>query len=128
MSWIHSQRTGNMFHNGKFFAIGYSGRDNGKNNPAMQHVYGTGPLPCGLYTIGDSYLHPELGPITMDLTPDEANQMFGRDKFRIHGDSEKHPGEASHGCIVQGHVARVEIAKWVRAGDRTLEVVAEDPV
>lgn len=125
MSWIWSQRSGRMFHDGDLFASGYAGKYTGKNNPDMQDVHGTGPLPVGIYRIGDAYDHPHLGPITMNLTPDPANQMFGRDLFRIHGDSIDNPGFASDGCIVLNHGYRVAIDAAAQSADRLLEVVRE---
>lgn len=125
VSWTYYQKSGELFHGDICVGIGYAGKYGGKNNPAMQNVKFTGPLPCGIYRIGDSYNHPRLGPITMDLEPDAANEMFGRDLMRIHGDSIESPGFASDGCIVQGHDVRVLIAQAVKAGDRMLEVKAE---
>lgn len=123
--WFYYQKSGDLYHDDDAFAKGYSGKYSGKNNPEMEAVKMTGPLPCGIYRIGDSYLHPMKGPITMDLEPDPSNDMFGRDLFRIHGDSIANPGFASEGCIVLPHEARVEVAKLVAAGDRLLEVVKE---
>lgn len=103
---------------------GYSGFEAGKNNPALQNVANVGPIPQGRYTIGK----PECvdspgphGPFVMRLTPDAANQMFGRDGFLIHGDSIVKPGTASHGCIIMGRLIRNAIAA---SGDHDLTVVA----
>ncbi|MDX7993443.1 tlde1 domain-containing protein, partial [Xenorhabdus littoralis] len=41
--------------------------------------------------------------------PSQSNNMYGRDLFRIHGDSRARPGEASEGCIIVGKEARREI-------------------
>ena len=125
MTWLWVQKTGQMFHNGDLLGTGYAGRYGGKNNPAMQDIKMTGPLPCGIYRIGDAYTHPHLGPLAMNLTPDAANQMFGRDSFRIHADSVDNPGMASEGCIVLNHGYRQAIADAVAQGDRALEVVAD---
>lgn len=123
--WLYIQRTGELLHDGKPFSVGYAGKYTGKNNPEMQHVPFTGPLPCGVYRIEDSYDHPHLGPLTMDLKPDAANEMFGRSLFRIHGINSQHPETSSDGCMCQPHEARVEIARLARTGDRLLEVVAD---
>lgn len=127
MSFLYAQKSGEIFQDDVLLATGYAGRYTGKNNPAMQNVEDIGPIPCGIYRIDDSYTHPKLGVLTMDLTPDAANEMFGRSLFRIHGDSAENPGMASEGCIVLPHDARVEISKIAQTGDRLLEVVAERP-
>lgn len=101
---------------------GYAGKGEGKNNPAMQAVHDVGPIPEGDYTIGAPYTHPHLGPLTMNLTPDEGNEMEGRSAFRIHADATAHPGEASDGCIVQNIWTRTAVSE---SGDRRLRVVAE---
>lgn len=83
----------------------YAGMNLGKNNPAMQDVHNVGPLPAGVYTIGQLMLHPpgdplrHLGPC-MSLTPDPANVMFGRGGFFFHLDNPAHAGYSSDGCIV----------------------------
>lgn len=115
--WTFSQSTG-MLRRGDFLSMGYAGREDGKNNPLMQHVYGTGPLPRGFYSIGEPH-DDKHGPWSMRLTPDDANDMCGRAGFMIHGDSIMHPGEASEGCIVTDRATRLEI--W-KSGDRMLEV------
>lgn len=94
---------------GSIIGVGYSGIGGGLNNPGEQETRDVGPIPAGKYTIGKAYHHPELGPVTMNLEPDPANEMFGRSLFRAHG--RKSPGDmtSSHGCIVQDHDARVLI-------------------
>lgn len=121
-----------MLRDGHLFMKGYAGLENGKNNPSMTFTKDVGPLPCGLYTIGNAYAHEELGPLCFDLDPDPSNEMFGRKLFRIHADSFSHPGAASHGCIVSlglgnltGKSCRENLAAIVKGGDRLLKVVAE---
>lgn len=115
-----------MYRDGELFAIGYAGRYSGINNHEMQSVKDTGPLPVGIYRISDAYKHDHLGPITMDLKPDPANEMFGRADFRIHGDYLGDVGRlASKGCIVLNHGYRMAIADAASRGDRLLEVVAD---
>jgi hypothetical protein len=104
-------------------AVAYSGRGIGKNNPNAQSVAEIGPIPCGIYRIGDPYDHAILGDYVLPLTPDAANEMFGRDDFFIHGDSIVSPGNASKGCIVAPLSCRVQIAK---SRDRGLEVIAQE--
>lgn len=98
--WTYSQKTGVLSHDGSFVSRGYAGRDKGKNNPEMQNVKATGPLPRGKYKIGKPYDSEKVGPFALPLIPDPSNEMFGRDDFRIHGDSKKAPGTASHGCMI----------------------------
>jgi hypothetical protein len=125
--WVYKQSTGDYTYDGaellstghELFS-GYAGCGDGLNNPDMQQVPDVGPLPEGFYSIGPAYNHPALGPVTMNLSPDAANEMFGRGDFRIHG--RKFPGDmgASHGCIVLDHAPRVSIAG---SGDRRLQVI-----
>ncbi len=118
--WTYEQLTGRIIQDTELVGVGYSGSPAGKNNPDMQNVAQTGPLPRGTYTISAPRTSPHTGPYTLDLTPDPANEMFGRTEFRIHGDSIEHPGTASEGCIITGRHVREEI--WT-SGDHQLEVV-----
>ena len=121
MTWTYEQKTGALRHDGVFIDRGYAGSGKGVNNPAMQDVPNVGPLPCGVYRIGDPYYSSNVGPYALKLAPDAANVMFGRSEFRIHGDSIEKPGTASHGCIVLPRKTREEI---VKSGDRELHVVS----
>lgn len=108
---------------GERFAQGYSGHGPGLNNPRMQSVHLVGPLPCGLYTIEAPIDTVEHGPYFLALTPDPANQMFGRGDFGIHGDEILHPGQhlASEGCIILLLYYRCGISL---SPDHRLQVVA----
>lgn len=119
---FYVQSTGRIYRKGSLcpLGIGWAGQGAGKNNPAMQNVKGIGPLPCGLYTFGKAYKHKKLGPVTMDLTPDPKNKMYGRSAFRIHGFGED-VEHASEGCIIQVRPVRELIDK---ENDRKLRVVA----
>jgi hypothetical protein len=121
--WTYKQTNGDLSRDGVPAGSGYSGFEEGKNNPAMQNVANTGPIPQGKYSIGA----PECvdspgphGPFIMRLTPDPANVMFGRDGFLIHGDAVVHPGFASRGCIIMGRLIRNAIAA---SGDTQLTVI-----
>jgi hypothetical protein len=104
---IYSQSTGKLFDSsGNLIGIGYAGNGNGKNNPAMQDVKCIGPLPRGRYTISNPHNSDHTGPFTLDLIPDAGNEMFGRDEFKMHGDSITEPGTASNGCIVMSRYIR----------------------
>lgn len=108
--FIYYQTTHKLFHNNELISVdGYSGHGEGRNTNTAQHIPFIGPLPVGLYIIGKAYDHPKLGPITMDLIPNEFNEMFGRTSFRIHPDSIEHPGEASEGCMCQNKNTRIKL-------------------
>lgn len=119
--WTYEQKTGKLHApDGSLAGTGWAGQQEGYNNPDMQDVAGIGPLPRGLYTISKAYKHPHLGPVTMNLQPDPANQMFGRSLFRFHGASSSAPELSSHGCIIMPRTVRDVIAA---SADRTLLVV-----
>lgn len=116
--WTYSQKTGELKKDAQSFGFGYAGTGKGRNNPAMQNVSRTGPLPRGRYVIGKAYNHARLGPVCMNLEPLPANEMLGRLAFRIHGDSKD--GDASLGCIVQSRAVREAINN---STDKLLEVI-----
>ena len=118
--WTYEQLTGHILQDDKLVGVGYAGAPAGKNNPDMQNVSQTGPLPRGTYTIEAPQNSPHTGPYTLDLTPSPDNEMFGRAEFRIHGDSMEHPGTASEGCIIMARNVREQI--WT-SGDHQLDVV-----
>ena len=80
--------------------FGYSGQAQYLNNLLYQADHNTGPLPAGTYTITAINNDPHRGAHTCVLTPDPANQMFGRSGFLIHGDTADRTHTASDGCIV----------------------------
>ena len=110
MPWTYKQSTGEMSLNGEVFAIGYSGKGIGKNNPVMQYEKGIGPVPEGKYNLSEAFYHPHKGPVCIRLHPVSQAQMHGRSGFLIHGDSRAHPGEASEGCIILNKTTRLAIA------------------
>lgn len=121
MWWTYKQSTGTfIFEETQILGGCYSGKGEGKNNPAMQNVKYVGPLPCGKYTMGQPFVSRVHGPFAIPLTPDPSNEMFGRSEFLIHGDSLEHPGEASEGCIVA--LPRVRQILW-NSGVRDLLVI-----
>jgi hypothetical protein len=121
--WVYEQSTGRLSHDGVEIWTGYAGHKEGLNNPQMQDVKGIGPLPQGLYTISIPYAHPHLGPVCMNLEPDQHNQMFNRGDFRIHADNVHNNHSASEGCIVMPMAIRIKIGEAVVKGDAKLEVV-----
>ena len=123
--WTYRQRTGELLRDGQPFAKGYAGRGDGKNNPALQGVHATGPLPQGRYQFnGPPHDGGHMGPLVLYLAPAPDNVMFGRGSFFMHSDSVHAPGTASEGCIVMDPPA----LRWTiwNTGDRELEVVAGD--
>jgi hypothetical protein len=122
--WTYAQKTGALRQpNGKVVAKGYSGFDNGKNNPAMQAIHDVGPIPQGEWTItGPPFNTPEHGPFVLRLLPSTTTNTFERSGFLMHGDSIHAPGTASRGCIIMPRTVREQV--W-NSGDTELEVVAE---
>jgi hypothetical protein len=129
---VWEQEAGKWWNDGGvLLGVGYSGGDCGSapenvNSPLAQSFACSGPIPQGLYTIGapqDTIVH---GPYVLPLTPDPANQMYGRSGFLVHGDSVLYPGQkaASEGCIVLPKTVRQQI--W-ESGDRDLKVVSGLP-
>ena len=119
MTWQWDQSAGVLSRDGAVVAHGYSGRDLGKNNPAMQAATGVGPIPAGRWRIVRLYDSANFGPCALELAPAAGTDTLGRSAFRIHGDSLAYPGAASHGCIILPRPVREAI--W-RSGDRALEV------
>lgn len=123
--WTWDQSAGALSRNGKVVAKGYSGKGAGKNNPAMETVRATGPIPAGRWKIvGPPYDSKSVGPYALkvfadDGKLDDTHARTGRGAFRIHGDNKT--GTASEGCIILPRNIRQMI--W-ESGDRDLEVVA----
>lgn len=115
------QSTGHLIDDkGNLWGVGYAGRDEGRNNPAAQHIRNIGPVPAGDYMMGAAFDDPGgKGPCVMVLHPKEQRQLLGRSGFMIHGDNKEH--NASHGCIILGPAVRRKIAKLE---DRSLRVIA----
>lgn len=119
MSWQYSQRTGQLSRNNHLIAVGYSGNGAGKNSPQMEQIRNIGPIPRGRYRIGQPYQSESKGPHVMNLDP-IGHQAHGRTLFRVHGDSRRHPGTASEGCIILPLHIRRQISA---SGDTELNVV-----
>ena len=118
--WTYCQSSGELSRNGVFVGKGYSGREAGLNNPAMEADEGVGPIPAGRWVIGAVFDHPRLGRCVMHLMPD-AFDPHGRAAFLIHGDNAQMNHTASHGCIILAHLIRLQIAA---SPDRALTVIA----
>ncbi len=119
--WTYAQVSGLLEHVNAVMGIGYSGKGACKNLPSAQFRHNLGPIPCGLYTIGDPVDTNAHGPFVLPLTPHADNNMQGRAGFLIHGDSIAYPGEASQGCIILSRPTREKMAA---SEDRLLEVIS----
>ena len=120
MPWTYRQSSGELRYNGVVIETGYSGAGTGKNNPGMQHISNEGPIPRGLYRISNPHNSHHTGPFTLDLTPVNPSQTFGRTALKMHGDSISHPGQASNGCIIMRMSTRTTV--WTST-DHMLEVI-----
>jgi Protein of unknown function (DUF2778) len=123
--WLYEIATGSLFSAaGSRLAIGYSGAPGAVNDPSKVSIPNIGPIPPGLWTIGEPYNDDLTGPYTLPLVPSNDTDTYGRTDFRIHGDSVVLAGleKASKGCIILARFAREAI--W-SSGDRHLQVVAE---
>ena len=103
--FTYEQKNGKLYDpTNKVIGIGYAGKGEGKNNPDMESVKNTGPLPKGLYYIGKPYDSKHTGVFSIPLIPHPNNNMYGRSAFMIHGDNKDHT--ASEGCIIQPRITR----------------------
>jgi hypothetical protein len=118
--WQWDQSKGELTRDSVFVSLGYAGKGRGKNSPSMQAAKAIGPIPQGMWKIGDVYNSKNTGPYTIILTPMNGTQTFGRSAFRIHGDSIKAPGTASKGCVILPRVIRERI---IKSGDTFLKVI-----
>ncbi len=124
--WTYAQASGQLLQNGQLVGTGYSGYDNGKNNPSMQAVENMGPIPQGDWTIvGPPVNTSTQGPYVLTLQPAQGTNTFGRSGFLMHGDSIEAPGCASHGCVIMPRAVREQV--W-NSGDTDLEVVPALPM
>ena len=106
--WVYSQSSGTLWGaDGSVVATGYSGSrdEGGKNNPDKQDVPFVGPIPRGMWVMGNAYDSLKLGPLAMPLYP-HGHDALDRTDFRVHGDSAKNMGGASEGCVVLARAAR----------------------
>jgi len=126
MSWTFEQKSGTLFSpDGCSVEVGYAGGARGEhpegiNAPAYQYTPDIGPLPTGLYTMGDAVEGSHLGPLAIPLTPDPSNEMGGRSGFFVHGDKIGAPGCASDGCIILSHATRLLL---MASTDRQISVI-----
>jgi hypothetical protein len=122
MSWKYSQSSGDLISPiGEVIATGYSGAPGFRNDPLMEDIIDKGPIPKGMYTIGEPVDTVKHGPFFLPLIPDATNDMYTRSGFGVHGERLEGPsGLASEGCIILSHFIREKI--WL-SGDHQLEVI-----
>jgi RHS repeat-associated protein len=127
--WEYSQSTGQMTHvlpdgSKQVVGTGYSGKDEGLNNPKAQDKPNVGPIPQG-----DRKIEPQKDnvtgqghklPASMRLDPSKDTDTFGRSGFLIHGDNSQQNHSASNGCIILNRPTRNQIGG---SGDNNLTVV-----
>ena len=119
--WTYNSSNGTLSHDGEIVTTeGWSGHDDGRNDPSMEAHPNLGPIPRGTWEIGDAVNTDTHGPVVMPLTPAPGTLTFGRGGFLIHGASILNPAESSKGCIILPRPVRLEIAA---STDKTLEVV-----
>ncbi len=120
--WQYQQSTGALTSPaGVALGTGYSGNGTCMDDPESQDVTDHGPIPQGIYEIGEFFDDPGgKGPLVCHLEPDSANEMFGRSGFMIHGDNKALNHTASDGCIILARSLRQTIAG---SGDHELQVV-----
>lgn len=127
MTWTYVQKTGSLLYGNTQIGAGYSGYQEGKNNPDMQAVANVGPIPQGRWTIeGPPVNTRDHGPYVLQLNPVPDTKTFGRSGFLMHGDGIDAPGNASRGCIIMPRDVRVQVWTTIQnGGDAQLEVVAD---
>lgn len=115
--WKYHQSTGELNRGDSFFAIGYSGNPEHKNDTASEGLRSKGPVPRGVYRMFYVYKkHPKLGSYAIALKP-VGHRALGRSDFMVHADSVRNPGTASHGCIIMPLEVRKSMAACVGSGD-----------
>lgn len=118
--WLYSQSFGYLWDDrGLQIARGYSGFDYAKNTAKYEAMANLGPIPRGLWVIGDPYNSTRVGPFSLPLAP-SGHSALGRTDFVIHGDSIANPGTASRGCIILSREIRQRIFD---SQDRILRVI-----
>jgi hypothetical protein len=130
--WTYHQISGAMVRpDGTLAANGYSGHDEGKDDPNFQSVHDKGPCPQGGWRMeiikgddGEPCDYEGKAKPVIRLHPKSSTNTFSRSGFLCHGDSVHEPGSASLGCIVMPHNIRTEMAQSIEMGDEDLDVVA----
>jgi len=94
----------------------YSGTGAGRNNPAMQGIRNTGPIPQGTYNATGvaNTLNGLNSPNVIRLEPAAGTDTLGRDTFRMHGNNRAN--DASQGCPIVPPATRSVLADMLRQG------------
>lgn len=121
MPWLYESSSGWLSRKGSRLARGYSGAPGAVNDPAQQSLHDAGPIPEGIWMMGEPRDTVEHGPFAIPLVAMAGTETFGRSDFMVHGDSKEHPGAASKGCIIMPRFARERL---VESGEKLLEVRA----
>jgi hypothetical protein len=109
-AWSYHVASGRLFNGGFEVEKGYSGHHDAANRPELEHVRAYGPIPRGLWRLGQMIDHPRLGPVSIPLMPVD-HQAHGRSGFYIHGDNRHRNRTASSGCIILGRSTRLRLAR-----------------
>lgn len=101
---IYSQSSGIMYledheRNRVQLARGYSGHGTAINDPDCEGQPGRGPIPRGVWKVGDQFNSERTGPLVLPLTP-VGHDAYHRSGFQIHGDNKHGDRTASTGCII----------------------------
>jgi hypothetical protein len=91
----------------------YSGDPAHKNDPLATNMKAQGPIPVGVYWIGEPRDTDKHGPYFIPLIPVPGSEMFGRSAFGFHGDNIAHPGTASEGCVIGPRLLREQVGQHI---------------
>jgi hypothetical protein len=100
---------------GSTIGTGYAGAPGAVNDPSKCGLTDVGPLPPGIWAMGQPENDPKTGVFSIPLWM-LAGDPMGRDcetpgNFRWHGDNAaKPPQSSSEGCLVSDHPSR--LAGW----------------
>lgn len=123
--FVFCTSNGGLYRYGVILATGYSGHEQGRNEPTLESHPRLGPIPRGEWLIaGPPVDTAEHGPFVLRLIPKAGTDTFGRGGFLLHGDSVRAPGTASLGCIILPRAMRESI--W-HSDSRDLLVTSEPP-
>lgn len=107
--YTYVQSTGQLKLGNEVIGTGYSGQGAAKNNPAMQFVKDTGPIPTGDYLIHRRTQDDKTGEPIIELHTAVWTNTGGRkEMFKIVADSNP-PGNAGVNAIVLPRDAREKI-------------------
>jgi hypothetical protein len=121
--WVYEIITGNLYRGGvELIGKGYSGHPPYVNKPEAQALEDRGPIPEGIWHIGEPFDSPNHGPFCLPLTPIDPKATFGRSGFLMHGDKKDAVGkQASKGCIIQARDVREAVHS---SPDKFLKVIS----